>query len=400
MSQILPDYIILDEFHRCGAESWGEGVQRFLSINIHASVLGLSATAIRYLDNQRDMADELFEGNVASEITLGEALVRGILKPPKYILSTFSYQKDLERYQRKVRAIQSNATRDIAQNYLDELRRALNKADGLDEIFHKHIEKHDGKFIVFCANLNHMHEMINLAPKWFCKVDPSPRIYSAYSNDPSTSKAFANFKSDTSSHLKLLFCIDMLNEGIHIDSVDGVILLRPTVSPIIYKQQIGRALSASNSQNVVIFDIVMNIMNLYSISTIEQEMNEAINYFEHLGNSPNIIYSHFQVIDEVRDCRELFDKLNDTLTASWDVMYEVAKQYYNQFGNLNPHSHYKTNEGYALGNWLVTQRSIRKGRIYGTLTDELMYSVISRKMSSLSSVSSSWLAYFFSLRLG
>lgn len=38
----------------------------------------------------------------------------------------------------------------------------------------------------------------------------------------------------------------MLNEGIHVDDVDGVILLRPTVSPIIYLQQIGRALSAGN----------------------------------------------------------------------------------------------------------------------------------------------------------
>ena len=37
----------------------------------------------------------------------------------------------------------------------------------------------------------------------------------------------------------------MLNEGVHIEKIDGVILFRPTASPIIYKQQIGRALSAS-----------------------------------------------------------------------------------------------------------------------------------------------------------
>lgn len=45
------------------------------------------------------MADELFDGNVASEMTLGEAIVRGILKPPKYVLSVYYYQKDLERYE-------------------------------------------------------------------------------------------------------------------------------------------------------------------------------------------------------------------------------------------------------------------------------------------------------------
>ena len=46
------------------------------------------------------------------------------------------------------------------------------------------------------------------------------------------------------------------------DGVDGVILLRPTVSPAVYKQQVGRALSAGGENTPVIFDIVMNIENL------------------------------------------------------------------------------------------------------------------------------------------
>ena len=83
---IRPDYIILDEFHRCGAQMWGVGVQRLLDHFPQVSVLGLSATSIRYLDNQRDMAAELFDGNVASELSLGEAIVRGILRAPRYVL--------------------------------------------------------------------------------------------------------------------------------------------------------------------------------------------------------------------------------------------------------------------------------------------------------------------------
>ena len=57
--RIKPDYIILDEFHRCGAEMWGDGVDKLLSKYPNVPVLGLSATAIRYLDNQRysDYAD-------------------------------------------------------------------------------------------------------------------------------------------------------------------------------------------------------------------------------------------------------------------------------------------------------------------------------------------------------
>ena len=102
IAEISPDYIILDEFHRCGAEMWGAGVQRMLNTFRDAKILGLSATAIRYLDNQRDMAAELFDGNVASEMSLGEAIVKGILNPPKYVLSIFSYQKDLEKYESRL----------------------------------------------------------------------------------------------------------------------------------------------------------------------------------------------------------------------------------------------------------------------------------------------------------
>lgn len=75
----------------------------------------------------------------------------------------------------------------------------------------------------------------------------------------------------------------MLNEGVHVDDINGVILLRPTVSPIIYKQQIGRALSANKKTNPVIFDIVLNIENLYSISSIEEEMQVATAYYRIAG---------------------------------------------------------------------------------------------------------------------
>ena len=138
IEDIRPDYIVLDEFHRCGAQMWGDGVQRLLAAYPEAPVLGLSATNIRYLDNQRDMADELFDGNIASEMTLGEAVVRGILAPPTYVVSIYSCQKDIERYQSRISSAKNRAVRDAAQKRLDALRRSLEKAEGLDTVFQKH----------------------------------------------------------------------------------------------------------------------------------------------------------------------------------------------------------------------------------------------------------------------
>ena len=171
---------------------------------------------MRYLDNQRDMADELFDGNIASYMTLGEAIVRGILNAPKYVLSVYSCRKSLKKYEERVRRQKSKATRDVAEEYLEELRRSLDKAEGIDEIFKKHITDKNGKYIVFCSDYEHLCEMTEKVPEWFDEIDKKTRIYKAYSEDPSTDEAFAAFKQDSSEHLKLLFCIDMLLSLIHI----------------------------------------------------------------------------------------------------------------------------------------------------------------------------------------
>lgn len=385
LEEVKPDYIILDEFYRCGAEMWGKGVKNLLNKYPFVPVLGLSATAIRYLDNRRDMSSELFDGNIASEMSLGEAIVRGILNPPKYVLSVFGYHNELQKYEQKIKKAKSKAVRSEGEKYLDALKRALEKADGLDEIFNKHIENKSGKYIVFCSDFDHMNEMADKASEWFSKVDSDPHIYTAYSNDPATSKAFADFKADVSEHLKLLYSIDMLNEGIHVDDIDGVILLRPTVSPIIYKQQIGRALSAGKKKCSVIFDIVLNIENLYSIGAIEDEMQIATAYYRSLGEESSIVNDSFSIYDGVKDCRELFSRLNDVLTVSWQTMFEQAKKYYSENGDLEVPARFITSDGYSPRHWIYNQRAVKKGQQTGNLSEE--------QIEKLNSIGMRWNLY-------
>lgn len=370
MQQIAPNYIVLDEFHRCGAETWGQGVQRLLEMYSNAKVIGLSATAIRYLDNQRNMADELFDGQIASEMTLGEAIVRGILSPPKYVLSVFSYQKDIKKLQKRICSAKSQEVHERAENVFESLRRELEKADGLDVLFDKHMEERQGKYLVFCSNVEHLREMRSMASAWFSRIDKEPHIYSVYADNSEAEEVFASFSQDHSNHLKLLYCVDMLNEGVHVSDVSGVILLRPTISPIVYKQQIGRAMAAFHGKVPVIFDIVNNIENLYSIETLQDEVNSAVVYYRSLGLEHYIVNERFTVIDELKDCRSLFEKLNETLSASWEYMYARAKQYYQENGNLNVPRRFRTEDGYSLGVWLQTQRMVRNGSQYGNLSPE------------------------------
>ena len=79
------DLICLDEFHRAGAPEWGEAVDALLTANPQAKVFGTTATHIRYLDDERNMADELFGGNIASHITIAEAWNQWILPIPRYV---------------------------------------------------------------------------------------------------------------------------------------------------------------------------------------------------------------------------------------------------------------------------------------------------------------------------
>lgn len=363
-----PTYIILDEFHRIGAEFWGESTQKLLALCPRAKLLGLTATNVRYLDNNRDMAEELFNGHVASEMTLGEAIVRGILPAPKYVTTVFKYQQDLARYQSRVDNLRSPGIQDVNQKYLDALKRALEQADGLDKVFARHITNKNGKYIVFCSGKEHMDEMISHVPEWFAAIDTEPTVYKALSDDSATDKAFAAFKADNSKHLKLLFCIDMLNEGVHIEGISGVILFRPTISPIIYKQQIGRALTAGDSTTPLILDVVNNFEGLSSISGLQNEMAAAVQRLYANGESDKIVTDRFEVVEQVHDCRVLFEQLQSSLSSTWDHYFSEASIYYAENENLDIPRRYKTPMGLSLGAWLQIQRQVRNGKRAGSLT--------------------------------
>ena len=365
-----PSYIILDEFHRIGAEFWGESTQKLLVLCPQAKLLGLTATNVRYLDNNRDMAEELFDGHVASEMTLGEAIVRGILPTPKYVTTVFKYQQDLVRYQNRVDNLRSPGIQDVNQKYLDALKRALERADGLDKVFARHITNRAGKYIVFCSGKEHMEEMISHVPEWFASIDTAPTIYKALSDDASTDKAFAAFKADNNAHLKLLFCIDMLNEGIHVEGISGVILFRPTISPIIYKQQIGRALTAGDSTTPLILDVVNNFEGQSRISGLQNEMTAAVQRLYANGEGDKVVTERFEVVEQVHDCRVLFEQLQSSLSSTWDHYFSEASIYYAEHGNLDIPRRYKTPMGLSLGSWLQIQRQIRGGTCSGRLTQQ------------------------------
>ncbi len=112
----------------------------------------------------------------------------------------------------------------------------------------------------------------------------------------------------------------MLNEGVHIEEISGVILFRPTISPIVYKQQIGRALTAGDSKTPLILDIVNNFEGLCSIAGLQNEMTQAVQRLYANSEGDRIVTDRFEIIEQVRDCRILFEQLQRSLSSTWDTI--------------------------------------------------------------------------------
>jgi len=126
----------------------------------------------------------------------------------------------------------------------------------------------------------------------------------------------------------------MYNEGIHIDDVSGVVLLRPTVSPNIYFQQIGRALQAGNSTQPLIFDFVNNQASIRTNDLREgiKESTERENERRIAVGEREISVPDFFVVDETIDALEMFAALEDELVDSFDANFEALKAYLEEHG--------------------------------------------------------------------
>lgn len=364
-----PSLIVLDEFHRCGAEIWGAGVKALLDRFPTAYVLGTSATPIRHLDGNRNMSDELFESNVASSLTLTDAIAQGILPTPKIVIALYTLDEEVQSLQDKIdKSSNDDESKAMLHKEVEMLRRQLDKSKGIPEILKKH-EVGAGKFIVFCKDKAHLHEIKPTVIEWFkkatgCKVESYSIFHDANDNDQQH-RSFRDNRNDQ--NVRLMFSIEMYNEGIHIDDVTGVILLRPTTSPIIYFQQIGRTMQSSNTNTPLIFDFVNNRQSVRA-DDVEKNMKESIEREAErrrvLGDS-GFTTPDFTIFDETLEALEMFAEIEDSLIDSFDANFEALKDYLEEFKEY-------PKKPSRLGSWIGNIRQAKKGNARFSLSEERM----------------------------
>ena len=258
------DLIVLDEFHRAGAECWGRGVDCLLMANPGAKVLGTTATEIRYLDNARNMADELFEGNVVSRLPLTEAWLRGILPVPKYVVGLFNYEDVYSEFIGRLERNRRLEERDRreAREILSRGRLRWEASHGMVSILKKHLPGDTRRIIVFCDRTENLPEVQEKFIQWLAMAGFRAAAYTVHYRNPDSMAEMEDFQKDdeNESGVKVLFAIDMLNEGIHVPGVEAVVMLRSTSSKLILLQQMGRCMNAGQKRSPVIFDMGNGLM--------------------------------------------------------------------------------------------------------------------------------------------
>lgn len=324
--------------------------------NLDSRILGLSATPIRHLDQQRDMAYELFLGNISSEITLSEAIARGLLPTPTYVTCLYSLQDEINRIQTKIDNSKIKSLKSTSQTKLNQAKRLLDKSTGISDMFERHIKIKNGRYIVFCTNYIHMKKMQKECVDWFTNINSELTIYEIFSSmdDNDFMKVLYNFSNNNDNSIKLLFVINMLNEGVHIDNIDGIIMLRPTSSKNIFVQQLGRALSCGKNKLPLIFDVVNNVTQKTFISNFKDEV------YNRVGNNVTINISDFIIHSEMQDFCELIESIECELNFKWMHYYSLAKKYFDLYGNLDVHNDYVI-DGVSLGRWISNQRVLYQG---------------------------------------
>ena len=251
------DCIVLDEAHHVPANTYQKIMKHFTP----KLWLGMTATPDKRDDNiEGRNVYELFNYQIAYEIRLQQAMEEKLLCPFHYfgisdfVLSSVSEEKNIE--------FNMLTSDERVKQIIDQANYYGYSGDRV-------------KGLVFCSKIKESEE---LSRKFNSMINPETGKYFrtiALNGDASEDERQLAFErlamneEDATAEkepLDYIFSVEILNEGVDIVEVNQVIMLRPTQSPIVFIQQLGRGLrKADGKEYVVILDFIGNYNNNFMI---------------------------------------------------------------------------------------------------------------------------------------
>ena len=294
------NYIVVDEFHHAVTSQYKNIVNYFRP----DFLLGLTATPER-MDGRNIY--ELCDYNVPYELSLREAINKGVLVPFHYygIFDDTDYS-ELHLVRGKYDSKELNET------YIGNVKRY--------DLIYKYYKKYgSNRAMGFCCSRKHAESM---AKEFNKRGVPSVAVYSNSDGDYSEDRNAA-VEGLVSGKYNVLFSVDMFNEGIDIPSVDMVMFLRPTESPVVFTQQLGRGLRKSKGKEYLkVLDFIGNYHNAGNIRRI---------LFDNSSNRIDTYPSQFE--DLLDECLVDFDMRLIDLFAELDkksvkIKERIKNEYY------------------------------------------------------------------------
>ena len=230
------DYIVIDEFHHASAPTYRSLIEHFQP----KELLGLTATPER-ADGRR-VQDEFFEGRIASELRLWDAMDLGLLAPFQYFgvgektdYTTISWSQG--KY--STQELSSRVTRNDIRDRLLMKQLELNIED-LTRM----------RALFFCVDVEHANYITELLTSNGIRAD-------LVVGDTSSTKREKSVKKLKDGLSNALVSVDVFNEGVDIPELDTIVMLRPTESSVVFLQQLGRGLRKHpGKSSVTVLDFI------------------------------------------------------------------------------------------------------------------------------------------------
>lgn len=230
------DYIVVDEFHHAVSKNY----QNIINYFNPKFMLGLTATPDR-LDNKDVFS--ICDYNTVYEATLKTAIDKGWLVPFRYY-GIYDESVDYDKVEYKNGKYNEK-----------ELEKALS-INNRAELILKHYKKYKStRALGFCSSKSHAEFMA----KYFNENGVhSCAVYSSNEGEYNEERSIA-LKKLRDENINVIFSVDMFNEGLDIKSIDMVMFLRPTESPTVFLQQLGRGLRKDkNKKYLNVLDFIGN----------------------------------------------------------------------------------------------------------------------------------------------
>lgn len=227
------DYIVVDEFHHAAASSYRHVIEHFEP----RFLLGLTATPER-LDGASILT--LCNDNVVYECDLVEGIRRELLSPFTYHGLTDPTDYAMIPWR--------NGKFDP-----EALDMAVATNDRARAVFDGWLERRGSRTLAFCVSTTHADFMA----AWF--GEQGVRAAAVHSDDSTSAPRRTTVRALEDGELDVLFVVDVFNEGLDVPAIDTVMMLRPTQSPVIFLQQLGRGLRRLEGKDTVtVIDMIGN----------------------------------------------------------------------------------------------------------------------------------------------